>query len=59
MPLWGQFLDRRGAIRADIAREFLARLERQSGLDDLSRCFPLQALAVEAPGQDFYNFYGI
>ena len=59
MPLWGQFLDRRGAIRANIAREFLARLERQSGLDDLSRCFPLQALAVEAPVQDFYNFYGI
>jgi hypothetical protein len=59
MPLWGQFLDRQGAIRASIAREFLTRLERQSGLDDLSRCFPLQALAVEAPVRDFYNFYGI
>ncbi len=59
MPLWGQFLDRQGASRANIAREFLARLERQAGLDDLSRCFPLQALAVEASVQDFYDFYGI
>jgi hypothetical protein len=59
MPLWGQFLDRRGAVREHVAREFLDRLERQSSLDDLDRCFPFRVLSVEAPVQDFYDFYGI
>ena len=59
MPLWGQFLDRHGAVRDKTAREFLNRLERQSSLDGLEQCFPFQALAVEAPVQDFYDFYRI
>jgi hypothetical protein len=58
MPLWGQFLDRHGEIKAHPTREFLERLERQSSLDRLGQCFPLQALAVDAPAQDFYAFYG-
>ncbi len=59
MPLWGQFVDRHGAMKEPATRQFLARLERQSSLDGLERCFPLQALAVEAPVQDFYAFYGL
>jgi hypothetical protein len=57
MPLWGQFLDRHGAVKEHVARPFLERLGRQSSLDNLDRCFPLQALSVEAPVQDFYDFY--
>jgi hypothetical protein len=59
MPLWGQFVDRRGAIKAGVARQFLDRLERQSSCDGLDRCFPLQPLSVEAPVQDFYDFYQV
>ena len=39
--------------------QFLERLERQSSLDGLDRCFPFQALAVETPVQAFYDFYGL
>ena len=59
MPLWGQFLDRHGKIRGGTAREFLDRLDRQSSLDGLEQCFPLQVLRVEAPLSEFYEFYGI
>ena len=57
MALWGQFLDRRGQVRAPIAREFLARLERASSVDDLDPCFPFQVLAVEASVLEFFDFY--
>jgi len=59
MPLWGQFLDRHGQVRASPARQLLERLERQPSLDGLGRCFPLQVLGVEASAQEFYDFYGI
>ena len=59
MPLWGQFLDRRGEVRADPAREFLGRLDRLTGLDDLDRCFPLSVLALDASALEFYHFYRI
>ena len=57
MPLWGQFLDRHGAVRDDRARAFLEYLERQSTLDGLDRCFPLPVLALDAPVQHFYDSY--
>lgn len=59
MPLWGQFLDRHGAIREGVRREFLRRLDRQASLDGLEQCFPFQALGAEAPVREFYDFYGI
>lgn len=58
MPLWGQFLDRHGEIREGMTREFLGRLDRQSNVESLDQCFPLQVLAVEAPAREFYDFYG-
>ena len=59
MPLWGQFLDRCGDVRAAPAAEFLTRLAAVSRMSDLASCFPLQPLAVEAPLTDFYRFHGI
>jgi len=59
MPLGGQFVNRRGEIREGTAREFLARLGRQSGPDTLDQCFPFQVLAVEASVREFYDFYGV
>jgi hypothetical protein len=58
MPLWGQFLDRHGNVKETMARPFLERLECQSSFDGVHRCFPFQVLAVEAPVQEFYDFYG-
>ena len=59
MPLWGQFLDRHGAVKERTTRPFLDRLERQSAMDDLDRCFPLPVLSLEASVQDFYDCYDI
>ncbi|KVV44934.1 hypothetical protein [Burkholderia ubonensis] len=58
MPLWGQFLDRHGAVRASVADEFIRRLPDVANLQDLMCSFPLQALAVQAPIEQFYRFYG-
>jgi hypothetical protein len=57
MPLWGQFLDRRGELREDATREFLLRLGRQSSVDGLDDCFPLPVLRLEAPVRDFVEFF--
>jgi hypothetical protein len=57
MPLWGQFLDRHGAIKGDMAQRFQERLERQASLDGLDQCFPFQVLSVNASVRDFYEFY--
>jgi len=43
----------------EASREFLERLGRQSSLEGLDRCFPLQALGLEAPATEFYRFYGV
>jgi len=59
MPLWGQFVDRHGAVKAGMTRPFLAQLARQTSVDDLDRCFPLPVLTVEAPADDFYAFYSV
>ena len=59
MPLWGQFLDRHGAVRADAAKTFLKRLSHQSEIEHLTDCFPLQPLNLEAPLRDFYKFHYI
>lgn len=58
LPLWGQFLDRHGAVRQSVAAPFLHRLSSQSSLQGLDRCFPFQVLALEAPTAAFHAFYG-
>jgi hypothetical protein len=58
MPLWGQFVDRHGAIKEPMTRQFRERLDRQSNVDGLEQCFPLQVLSVNAPVQEFHDFYG-
>jgi hypothetical protein len=59
MPLWGQFVNRHGAINEPLARDFLDRLGRQRSLEDLEQCFPFQVLGVEAPVEEFYAFFGV
>jgi hypothetical protein len=59
MPLWGQFVNRHGEVKEEMARPFRERLGRQSSLEGLDRCFPLPVLALEAPAREFYEFYGV
>ena len=59
MPLWGQFVDRRGAVKAAMRATFLARLAQQTSLDRLDDCFPLQVLTVTAPVRTFCEFYRV
>jgi len=59
MPLWGQFLDRHGALKEASTRPFLQRLAQQSSLVRLNECFPFQVLSPQAPVLEFYDFYGI
>ncbi|HTK01477.1 MAG TPA: hypothetical protein VL522_17725 [Bordetella sp.] len=59
VSLWGQFVGRAGAIRTAPASLFKADIARQQSLDGLKGCFPLYALAVAAPVQDFYDFLGV
>lgn len=59
LPLWGQFVDRNGSVRAVIADDFIRRLSRVTDAPGLAHSFPLQALAVAAPITSFYRFYGV
>jgi hypothetical protein len=59
MPLWGQFLDRHGAVKPAAAATLRERLARQSSRDALLQCFPLQPLAVEAPVADLYRAFAL
>ena len=57
MPLWGQFVDRRGGVRPDIANEFVSQLNRLTNLDELPKCFPLRVLKLESPAVVFYEHF--
>jgi hypothetical protein len=59
MPLWGQFLDRHGDVKPSMAQRLLERLGRQSTLDGLDECFPLQVLRLEVPVRALDEFYGV
>lgn len=59
MALWGQFVDRHGEVRRSMAESFLDAVAGASHLEDLGRCFPLQALNVTAPASEFYELYGV
>ncbi|MHC4952862.1 MAG: hypothetical protein ACYTGZ_03165 [Planctomycetota bacterium] len=59
MPLWGQFLDRRGEVKDSVKHPFLTSLAQQSSLARVHECFPLQVLTTRAPASEFYDFYGV
>jgi hypothetical protein len=59
MPLWGQFLDRRGDVKPSMAEQLLERLGRQSTLEGLDECFPLQVLRLEVPLRELGEFYAV
>lgn len=40
LPLWGQFVDRNGKVKTEMANLFLKRLKQQEALERLHDCFP-------------------
>ncbi|MDB5238214.1 MAG: hypothetical protein JWM46_484 [Candidatus Kaiserbacteria bacterium] len=58
MSRWGQFLDKNGNVRSDSKERFLEALKRVDA-EHLADAFPIPRYKVEAPVQDFYDFYGI
>lgn len=59
MPLWGQFVDHAGRIKAARAEQFLKGILAKASVTQLPDAFPLQPLAVHAPAQCFYEHYGV
>jgi hypothetical protein len=58
LTLWGQFLDRRGQVKAPLAVHFSECLNQTRDVSDLTNCFPFQVLHLESSIQQFYSFYG-
>jgi hypothetical protein len=59
MPLWGQFINRRGEVREPVAGSFLGALAQTSDLGDVGDCFPFRALTATAPAREFCDFYEV
>jgi hypothetical protein len=59
MPLWGQFVARRGGVRKDIADEFERQLAGVTRIAELVQCFPLPVLKLEAPAVVFYEHFAV
>jgi hypothetical protein len=57
MPLWGQFVDYRGEVKAEMRISFLKALAELESLGGIGDCFPFQALRVEEEVETFYRFY--
>ncbi|HEX6386568.1 MAG TPA: hypothetical protein VF177_18000 [Anaerolineae bacterium] len=59
MALWGQFYDRCGRVKEEMAAPFLACVEQQRTLERVLDCFPYQVLQPDSAIQHFYDFYQI
>ena len=53
---WGQFLDARGAVKADLRDRFRDNL-KSFEMDRMWAVFPLPTYSVRAPIEVFYRFY--
>ena len=59
LGLWGQFVDRRGRVKPDLAAQFHERVAASDDLDQLAACFPLPMLRVGCSIGAFYRHYEI
>lgn len=56
--VWGQFLDRSGRVREEMAQGFLKRvLEAQP--TEIAGCLPYPVLTTQVDIKEFYRFFGI
>lgn len=56
---WGQFLDRSGQVRPELAEKFLGALKQLNADQQVVEAFPTPPYIAKAPIEDFYKFYGI
>lgn len=58
--LWGQFLDRHGEVKQEMAAPFLERLGGGpfADINAVAGCLPYQVLRLEAPVACFYDHFG-
>ena len=49
LPLWGQFLNRDGTVRAGAVQHFDSHLADAASLSELRSCFPYQVLSTSVP----------
>lgn len=59
LGVWGQFLDRHGAVKPALRDTFLACVAAATTMDELDACFPLPTLATECEIAVFYRHYGV
>jgi hypothetical protein len=57
--LWGQFLQRDGAVREEPAAEFQQRVSRLCAASDAAACFPYQVLGARSDLREFFAFCDI
>ena len=56
MPFWGQFVDHKYSVRADLRDQFRAKLE-EIKIDELWRLFPYPVYTTNAPVERFYEHF--
>lgn len=57
--LWGQFIDRHGAVKAALGQPFLVKVQSARSLDELNRAFSYDVLAATGPIDVFYRHFEI
>jgi hypothetical protein len=57
--LWGQFLNKYGFVKDDLAEEFFVDIQNAHTFDDLRGCFPFLIQELVGDPKEFYMFYKI
>lgn len=54
MTLWGQFLDSKGSVKADLANDFLNCSKSKKSVNEIQKCFPFMIFLAQTKISDFY-----
>ena len=56
---WGQFLRHTGAVKENLAADFLVKVAEAKTMEDIAAAFPYQELQAICPIRHFYTHFGI
>lgn len=59
MGMWGQFMNKYGGVKEDLAKQFIGRLSKATTFEELEQSFPLKELKITADLNCFYDMYKI
>lgn len=54
MTLWGQFLDSKGDVKANLANDFLDCAKSKESVKEIQKCFPFKIYLAQTKISDFY-----